>query len=101
MTVATVRTHIHHILRALGVHTQLAAVVRAWVARVTAQLTVLKAVTKVFDPADVGLAKQQLRANAKQIADGDWAAQAVRDAINAMLAAIIAATTSASVASGG
>jgi len=29
ITVATVRTHIRHILRALGVHTQLAAVVRA------------------------------------------------------------------------
>jgi PAS domain S-box-containing protein len=29
VTVATVRTHIRHILRALGVHTQLAAVVRA------------------------------------------------------------------------
>lgn len=29
VTVATIRTHIRHILRALGVHTQLAAVVRA------------------------------------------------------------------------
>jgi DNA-binding CsgD family transcriptional regulator len=29
ITIATVRTHIRHILRALGVHTQLAAVVRA------------------------------------------------------------------------
>jgi DNA-binding NarL/FixJ family response regulator len=29
ITVATVRTHIRHILRTLGVHTQLAAVVRA------------------------------------------------------------------------
>ena len=29
VTIATVRTHIRHILRALGVHTQLAAVVRA------------------------------------------------------------------------
>ncbi len=64
-------------------------------------LHALKAVTKSFDSAVVGLPKQELKANSKQISDGEWASKAVRDAINAMLAAVIAATTSASVAASG
>jgi hypothetical protein len=67
-------------------------------AALVALLHALKRVAKVVDPADVGLTKQELDANAKRIAEGDWAAKAVRDAIAAMLAAVIAATTAASVA---
>jgi hypothetical protein len=60
-----------------------------------------KAVARVVDPAVVGLTNKELNANAKQIADGDWASKAVRDAIDAMLAAVIAATSSSSVVAAG
>jgi hypothetical protein len=67
-------------------------------AALIALLHSLKAVTKVVDPTSVGLAKKELNANAKQIADGDWAAKAVREAIDAMLAIVaVAASSSASV----
>lgn len=65
-------------------------------AALIALLHALKAVTKVVEPAAAGLTKKELNANAKQIADGDWAAEAVREAIDAMLA-IVAASSSASV----
>lgn len=65
-------------------------------ATLVALLHALNAVGKVVEPASVGLTKQELNANAKQIADGDWAAEAVREAIDAMQA-IVAATSSASV----
>ena len=65
-------------------------------------LHALKAVTKVVDPARLGIGKREMNANAKRIADGDWASEAVRKAIDEMLAAIIAATSSSAVvASGG
>jgi hypothetical protein len=51
------------------------------------------AVTKVFDTTD----GDTLRTNAERIADGDWASDAVRAAIRELMAAIIAATVSASV----
>ena len=69
-------------------------------AALIALLHALKAVTKVVDPVSVGLTKKELNANAKQIADGDWSAKAVREAIDAMLA-IVAASSSASVGAGG
>lgn len=65
-------------------------------AALIALLRALKAVAKVVDPASVGLTRRELNANAQQIADGDWAATAVRDAIDAMLA-IVAASSSAPV----
>ncbi|HZR96786.1 MAG TPA: GPP34 family phosphoprotein [Gaiellaceae bacterium] len=61
-------------------------------------LHALKAVTKVFDAAEVGVTSKELKAAAKQIADGDWASKAVREAIDAMLVAVIAATSVTSVA---
>ena len=48
-----------------------------------------------MDPGSVGLSKKELNANAKRIAEGDWAAKAVRQAIDSTNAAIFAATSSA------
>jgi hypothetical protein len=57
---------------------------------------------KVCDPAEIGITKKEMNTNAKRIAEGDWASEAVRKAIDAMLAATIAATSSSAViASGG
>lgn len=60
-----------------------------------ALLLALNAVHKALDPGSVGLSKKELNANAKRIAEGDWAAKAVRQAIDSMNAAVIAATSSA------
>jgi hypothetical protein len=56
-------------------------------------LHALKVAHKVMDPGSVGLSKKELNANAKRIAEGDWAAKAVRQAIDSRNAAIIAATS--------
>jgi hypothetical protein len=64
-------------------------------------LLALHAVHKAVDPSSAGLSKKELNANAKRIAEGDWAAKAVRQAIDSMNAAIIAATSSAVVVGGG
>lgn len=61
-------------------------------------LLALRAVHKVVDPSSVGLAKREMNASAKRIAEGDWAAKAVRTAIDAANAAIIAAVSSAAAA---
>jgi hypothetical protein len=63
-------------------------------------LLALKAVHKTVDPAVVGLSKKELNANAKRIAEGDWAAKAVRQAIDSMNAAVIAAISSTVVLGG-
>jgi hypothetical protein len=63
-------------------------------------LLALGVVHKTVDPAAVGLSKMELNANAKRIAEGDWAAKAVRQAIASMNAAVIAATSSAVVLGG-
>ena len=64
-------------------------------------LLALNAVHKTVDPGSVGLSKKELNANAKRIAEGDWAAKAVRQAIDSMNAAVVAATSSAVVLGGG
>ena len=56
-------------------------------------LLALHAVHKAVDPGSVGLSKSELNANAKGIAEGDWAARAVRQAIDSMYAALIAVTS--------
>jgi Golgi phosphoprotein 3 (GPP34) len=63
-------------------------------------LLALNAVHKAVKPGSVGLSKKVLNANAKRIAEGDWAAKAARQAIDSMNAAIIAATSSAVVLGG-
>ena len=64
-------------------------------------LLALNAVHKTVDPGSVGLSKKELNANAKRIAEGDWAAKAVKQAIDSMNAAVIAAASSAVVGGGG
>lgn len=58
-------------------------------------LHALKDAHKVMDPGSVGLSKKELNANTNRIAEGDWAARAVRQAIDSTNAAVIAATSSA------
>lgn len=74
----------------------------AHIAGLVALLHALKSVTKVVDPAELGITKKEMNDNADRIAEGDWATEAVREAIDAMLSAVIAATSSSAVvASGG
>lgn len=64
-------------------------------------LLALKAVHKAVDPGSVGLSKDELNANATRIAEGDWAAKAVRQAIDSINAAVLVVIYSAAVAGGG
>ncbi len=64
-------------------------------------LLALNAVHKTVDADSLGLSKKELNASAKRIAEGDWAAKAVRQAIDSMNAAVIAATSSAVVVGSG
>jgi hypothetical protein len=52
-------------------------------------------------PRPYGLSRRQLAARAEEIAQGDWASGAVRKAIDEMNAAVIAATTAATIAASG
>ena len=61
-------------------------------------LHALKAVHKAAPPAVVGLAKREMNANAKRIADGDWASAAVRKAIDSTNAAMAATAGGGAVA---
>jgi hypothetical protein len=63
-----------------------------------ALLHALKCEHKVVDPRACGLSTRQLRERAAEIAKGDWASEAVRKAIDEMMAAILAATTAAAAA---
>jgi hypothetical protein len=58
-------------------------------------LHALRAVPRVMDPDVVGVPKRQLNANAKRIAEGDWASAAVRSSIDAMSSAVAVAVTTA------
>lgn len=71
------------------------------IAALVSLLRALKAASKVVDPAELGITKWELNANAKRIATGDWASEAVRKAIDEMLAAVIAATSSSAVVTAG
>jgi hypothetical protein len=70
------------------------------VAALVSLLHSLKAVEKVIDPVTVGVTKKEVKATAKRIAEGNWASEAVRKAIDEIMAAVIAATSSATVVSG-
>jgi len=52
-----------------------------------ALLYALKAAAKVINPDSAGVSKKELNANAKRVAEGNWGAQAVRQAIDALNAA--------------
>jgi hypothetical protein len=77
------------LVTALSVGTATEARTRALISLLLA----LHAVHKTVDPASVGLSKKELNANAKRIAEGDWAAKAVRQAIDSMNTAVIAASS--------
>jgi Golgi phosphoprotein 3 (GPP34) len=64
-------------------------------------LLALKAVHKAVDQAAAGLSAREMNANAKRIAEGDWGSDAVRHAIDSMIAAVAAATSSTVVLGGG
>ena len=64
-------------------------------------LLALNAVHKAVDPESVGLSKRELNASAKRIAEGDWAAKAVRSAIDTGTAIIIASASSSAGGGGG
>ncbi|HXM54705.1 MAG TPA: GPP34 family phosphoprotein, partial [Candidatus Dormibacteraeota bacterium] len=73
-------------------------------ARTSALISLLHALRcehKVVDARACGLSTRQLRGRAAEIAKGDWASEAVRRAIDEMMAAIVAATTAAAAASSG
>lgn len=63
-------------------------------------LPALRATPKAVPPEALGLSRRELNASAKRMAEGDWAARAVRKAIDGTNAALVAATTSAVVGEG-
>jgi hypothetical protein len=67
-------------------------------AALIALLHALRCEDKVVDPRQSGMSKKQLQARAEQIAEGDWASEAVRKAIEQMTAAVMAAVTAATTA---
>jgi hypothetical protein len=83
---ATLRERIRAALRGVEPDPRTAAMI--------ALLSALKAVTTVFDAQD----KRAVRKRAKEIADGQWAATAVRKAIDSINAATVAAASAATIA---
>src|SRR5215831_965872 len=57
-------------------------------------------VDKIVDPRQHGLSKRQLRTRAAAIAKGDWGSEAVRKAIEEMMAAVIVTITAAATTAG-
>ena len=90
----SVRTLVTHALR-VGATDDLRA------GALVSLLHALKVVPKVVDPASVGITKKQMKDNAKAVAKGSWGSEAVRKAIDEMTAAVVAATTAATVTTGG
>jgi Golgi phosphoprotein 3 (GPP34) len=70
-------------------------------AALIALLHALKCEHKVVDPRSCGLSRRQIRARAAEISEGNWASDAVRQAIDAVVAGIAAASTAAVAASSG
>ncbi len=67
-------------------------------AALIALLHALKCEHKVVDPRPYQLSRRQLRARAAEIAQGNWASEAVRKAIDEMIAAVAAASAAATAA---
>jgi len=65
-------------------------------AALVALLHALKAEQRVVDPEEHGLTRKELQTRAKEISTGDWASEAVRQAIDAMQAALAASAAAAS-----
>jgi Golgi phosphoprotein 3 (GPP34) len=69
--------------------------------RIAALIVLLRALEcedKIVDPGQHGLSKRELRARAEKIAEGNWASQAIRKAIEETMAAVLTATTAATIA---
>jgi Golgi phosphoprotein 3 (GPP34) len=64
-------------------------------AALTSLLHALKSEHRIVDPKEHGLTRKELRTRAKEISSGDWASEAVRQAIDAMMAAVVASATAA------
>ena len=64
-------------------------------AALIALLHALKCEHKVVDPRPYQLSRRQLRARAAEVAQGNWASEAVRKAIDEMIAAVAAASAAA------
>ena len=62
-------------------------------------LHALKSEHRIVDPKEHGLTRNELQARAKEVSNGDWASEAVRQAIEAMMAGVMASITAASSAS--
>ena len=54
---------------------------------------------RIVDPKEHGLTRKELQSRAMEVSTGDWASEAVRQAIQAMMAAIIASITAATTSS--
>ncbi|MEP7091142.1 MAG: GPP34 family phosphoprotein, partial [Nocardioidaceae bacterium] len=63
-----------------------------------ALLHALRATHKVVDPKAHDLRRKELDRRAKEIAEGSWGSQAVRDAIDAMMAAVTVAVMTSTIA---
>ena len=71
-------------------------------AALVALLHAVRSTHKVLPPAEHGLTRRELDRRAKQLAEGSWGSQAVRQTIDAMTAAVAASVAaSAAAASGG
>jgi hypothetical protein len=70
-------------------------------AALIALLHALRCEHKVGDPRPYQLSRRQLRARAEQIAQGNWASEAVRKALDEMVAAVAAASAAATAATSG
>jgi Golgi phosphoprotein 3 (GPP34) len=53
---------------------------------------------KIVDPRECGMSRNQLKARAEEIAEGYWAPDPIRAAINEVIAAVVAATNAAAAA---
>ena len=69
-------------------------------AALIALLHALRCEHKIVDPQLYDLSKRQLRGRAEEIAKGNWASEAVRKAIDEMIAAVVAASAAAAAGSG-
>lgn len=65
------------------------------IAALIALLHALKCEHKIVDPRHHDLSKRQLKARAEEIAKGNWAAEAVRKAIDEIIAAVATSATAA------
>src|ERR1019366_469232 len=52
-------------------------------------LHALKSEHRIVDPKEHGLTRKELAARAEEVSPGDWASEAVREAIEAVMAAVI------------